>query len=163
MISQLNLFFLPLNPIYTQNCITFLPIYLTIWRRPAPTINIRLNQQIINNELALVIIRTRRNLSTLLYIHLTTNLYSQEITLDTALWSFHRSLCDIDEDHVLALIAGLPHTARYCVWYADVSQSTVMKITRVHSKHISSEKCKWSAILHRSISHRFAAQPAYYY
>lgn len=105
-IAQLNRGFFPLNPTYIQDCIQFLPIYLTIWRRPAPALTRDLKQQIqvfwsVSDRTDQSSSRTRRDLSTLLYIQLTSDLYSLEITakLWPGLWVFHSSPCDIDEDH----------------------------------------------------------------
>lgn len=104
MIAQFNQGFFPLNPIYIQDCIQFLPINLTIWRRPAPALTRHLKQQIqvfwsVSDRTDQS--RTRRDLSTLLYIQLTSDLYPLEITakLWPGLWVFHSSPCDIEEDH----------------------------------------------------------------
>ncbi len=106
--SQLNLFFFPLNPIYIQNCITFLPIYL-------------LNEGDRTSEPA------DQGLQLLNWAESeprSSHLYSQEITAE--LWLFEGFI----GLHVIS-DSRFPHQKH---WYADISQSTVMKIAWVHSK-----------------------------
>ncbi len=144
--SQLNLFFFPLNPIYIQNYITFLPIYL-------------LNEGDRTSEPA------DQGLQLLNWAESeprSSHLYSQEITAELWLFEGFIGLHVISDSRV-------PHQ-KHCLpaWYADVSQSTVMTITRVHSKQslvfgdefkVTPEVFSWdqtSQVLPHWLNHHFS-------